>query len=98
MGSLNYRLSIKVFNADVDYQKYFSPNSNSWSHILTNGIGDKVEGFLIKDMYRRTRHFIDLPNFIVPGNHSITEVNISVLGTSVLDPVGSKNQSNESFK
>lgn len=87
-----YDLSINVFSSNVNYTKYFSPNNNSWSHVLTNGIDDKVEGVLIKDMTRRSRHFVDLPNFFVPGNHPVTEVKVNVLGTSVLDAAGNKNR------
>lgn len=87
-----YDLSIDVFSSDINYKKFFSPNNNSWSHILTNGIDDKVEGVLIKDMTRRARHFVDLPNFFVPGNHPVTEVKVNVLGTSVLDAAGNKNR------
>lgn len=87
-----YDLSINVFSSTVHYTKYFSPNNNSWSHVLTNGIDDKVECVLIKDMTRRTRHFVDLPNFFVPGNHPVTEVKVNVLGTYVLDAVGNKHR------
>lgn len=87
-----YDLSIDVFGSGVKYKKYFSPNNNSWSHILTNGIDDKIEGVLIKDMTRRTRHFIDLPNYFVPGNHPVTKVKINVLCSYVLDGEGNKNK------
>ncbi|ADQ54105.1 capsid protein [Tuber aestivum virus 1] len=80
-----YDVHISVNGSNVDYYKYFASNENSWVHPLWNGISDEIEGVFVHAIVRRNKHFLDIPDYTIPGNLTDVSVSVKILDRYVSD-------------
>lgn len=85
-----YDTMISVPGVTNGPMKYYSPNENSWSHLLHTCAVNDTKEILITSFERRNHHFIELPQLMRAGNWQEVSVRITPMDGYVQDAVGNK--------